>query len=132
MTTAMMTASFTGLVRAIGMLLTVIILAEFIYILLFSELLTEAGENDVFNPSRSKLLFSGACNSAKENRVYNPNRLKKAKLIAKAMGFIFFMQPGKNYSFIHTGNYHSFTLQQNDVTRTLFANPAMQNPTTCL
>jgi hypothetical protein len=156
MTTAMTTACFTGLVRAVGILLSVIISAEFIYFLLFSGTPEEARENYVFNPSRSKLLFYGASNHAKENSVCNPYRFKKEKLIAKAMGFIFFVQPGKNrfaicseknrssasgnrfsipgnnYSSIDTGNYHSSTLRRNDVTRKLFANRTMQNLTTCL
>ncbi len=155
MTTAMTTACFTGLVRAVGILLSVIISAEFIYFLLFSETTEESRENNLFNPSRSKLLFSGAFNRAKENSVCNPYRFKNPKLIAQALSFIFlyrgdspfaicseknqsstsgnrFSIPGNHYSSIHPGNYHSSTLRRNDVTRKLFANRAMQNPTTCL
>jgi hypothetical protein len=156
MTTAMITACFTGLVRAVGILLSVIIFSEFIYFLLFTETPDEARENYIFNPSYSKLLFSGASNHAKENSVCNPYRFKKAKLIAKAMSFIFFISPeknrfaiyagnnlsstsgnrfsvsGNNYSSIHPGNYHSSTWRRNDLTRKLFANRAMQNLTTCL
>ena len=135
MTTAMTTACFTGLVRAVGILLSVIISAEFIYFLLFSETPEEAKENYLFNPSRSKLLFSGASNDAKENSVCTPYRFKNRKLIAKAMSFIFFMQPGRNgnhYSSIYPENYHSSTLRRYDVTRKLFANRPVQNLTTCL
>ena len=85
----MITACFTGLVRAVGILLSVIISAEFIYFLLFSGLPEEARENYLFNPSRSKLLFSGVFYSAKENSVCNPYRFKKPKLIAQALSFIF-------------------------------------------
>ena len=155
MTTAMITECFIGLVRAVGMLLSVIISAEIIYFLLFSDTPEEARENYLFNPSRSKLLFSGASNHAKENSVCNPNRFKNAKLIAKALSFIFFVHPGRNrfaictcknhsssgnyfsnsennYSSIHPENYHSSTLPRYDLTRKLFANRAMQNLTTCL
>ena len=155
MTTAMTTACFTGLVRAVGILLSVIISAKFIYSLLFSETTEEARENYLFNPSHSKLLFSGAFNRAKENSVCNPDRFKNRKLIAQALSFIFlypgdylfaicseknqhstsgnrFSIPGNNYSSIHPGNYHSSTLRRNDLTRKLFANRAMQNLTTCL
>src|ERR1700760_4561533 len=96
MTTAMITACFTGLVRAVGILLSVIIPSKYIYFLLFSASPEEAEENNLFNPSRSKLLFSGASYSAKENSVCNPNRFKNAELIAKALSFIFFKYPG-NY-----------------------------------
>ena len=155
MTTATITDCFIGLVRAVGMLLSVIISAEFINFLLFSDTPEEARENYLFNPSRSKLLFSEASNHAKENSVCNPDRFKNAKLIAKAMSFIFFMQPGRNrfaicvcknhsssgkyfsnsennYSSIHPGNYHSSSMQRYDLTRKLFANRTMQNLTTCL
>ena len=155
MTTAMITACFAGLVRAVGILLSVLISSEFIYFLLFSGTPEEARENYLFNPIRSKLLFSGASNHAKENSVCNPDRFKNRKLIAQALSFIFFIQPGgnrfaiytcknysssgnyfsnseNNYSSIHPGNYHSSTLRRNDVTRKLFANRAMQNLTTCL
>ena len=151
----MITTFFAGLVRAVGILLSIIISSECIYFLLFSETPEEARENYLFNPSRSKLLFSGAFNPAKENSVCNPDRFKNAKLIAKAMSFIFFMPPGRNryamcmcknhsssgkyfsnsennYSSIHPENYHSSSLQRYDVTRKLFANGAMQNLTTCL
>jgi hypothetical protein len=113
MTTAMTTACFTGLVRAVGMLVTVIILAECIYFILFSETSKEVTGSKVCNPYRFK---------------------NESKLTAKALGFIFFTYPAneKNYSSIYPGNYHSSTLQRNDVTRNLFANRAMQNPTTCL
>ena len=150
----MITDCFIGFVRAVGMLLSVIISAEFIYFLLFSDTPEEARENYIFNPSRSKLLFSEASSHAKES-VCNPNRFKNAKLIAKAMSFIFFLNPGRvrfavcncknhsssgkyfsnsenNYSSIHPGNYHSSSLRRNDMTRKLFANRAMQNLTTCL
>jgi hypothetical protein len=93
MTTAMTPDCYTGLVRAVGMLLSVIVSSEFIYFLLFSETPDEARENYVFNPSYSKLLFSGVSNHAKENSVCNPYRFKKAKLIAQALSFIFFMHP---------------------------------------
>lgn len=154
MTTAMITASFTGLVRAVGMLLTIIILAEFIYFILFSQSTEEAGEN-LFNPARLNRLFSGTFEGAKENSVCNPYRFKKPKLIAQAMGFIFFIHPGhnrlaicicknqsspgnyfstseNNYSSTYPENYHSSTLLPYDVTRKLFANRPVQNTTTCL
>jgi len=160
MTTAMTTACFTGLVRAAGMLLTVIILAEFIYFLLFSDQLKEAEENKLSHSDRFKFLFSDAFH-AKENNVCNPYRFKnQSKLSAKALSFIFFIQPGvdrfatcecknhsssgKNYSAnsffnsennpfsIHPVNNHSINVQRNDVTGKLFTNGTLQNPTTCL
>ena len=96
MTTALTTACFTGLVRAVGILLSVIISAEFIYFLLFSGTSDEAKEKQLFNPNRSKLLFSGAFYYAKENSSCTPYRFKNLKLIAQAMSFIFFTQPGRN------------------------------------
>jgi hypothetical protein len=113
MSTAMITACFTGLVRAIGMLSTVIVLAESINFLLFSVGSEEATGNNVCNPYHFK---------------------NSSKLTAKALGFIFFAYPRKEnfYSTIYPGNYHSSTLQRNDVTQELFANRTMQNPTTCL
>lgn len=97
MTTAMITNSFTGLVRAEGILLSVTVLAGFIYFLLFSEV---SEENDLFNPSRSKLLFSGVFFNAKENSVCNPYRFKKPELIAKAMSFIFLYPDKYRFAFI--------------------------------
>jgi hypothetical protein len=157
MTTAMIAACFIGLVCAVGILLSVIISAEFIYFLLFANTLEAATESNVSNPYRFKLLFSRASCGAKENGAGNPYRFKNAsKLTAKAMGFIFFIQPGRdrfaiyagndlsstsgnlssvsgnNYSTIYPGNYHSSTMRLNDVTRKLFAHRAMQNLTTCL
>ncbi|HET7002652.1 MAG TPA: hypothetical protein VFI33_15115 [Puia sp.] len=148
MTTAMITACFSGLVRAVGILLSVIISSEFIYILLFTESPEEIKEQNLFNPTRLNRLFSGACYSAKENSVGNPYRFKKPKLTARAVGFIF-LYPGEyrfaicseknlsstsgnNYSIIQLVNYHSSTWQRNDVTRTLCAGLPMQNSTTCL
>ena len=155
MTTAMITDCLTGLVRVVGILLSVIISSEFIYFLLFSESPEEAKEKYLFNPARLNRLFSAASYSAKGNSVCNPYRFKKPKLIAKAMGFIFCINPGKyqfaicvcknhsssgnyfsnsenNYSSIHPGNHHSSTWRRNDVTRKLFAYRTLQNPTTCL
>jgi hypothetical protein len=125
MTTAMITACFTGLVRAAGILSSVIISSEFIYFLLFSETPEEAKENYVFNPSRPKLLFSGASYSAKEISVCNPYRFKNAsKLTAKALGFIFFINPC---------NYHSTLMRRTSTASTdVFADRAMQKLTTCL
>ena len=156
MTTAMTTDCFTGLVRAVGMLLLfVIVSSEFIYFLLFSGTVKESKENYVFNPGRLNL-FSGAFFNVKENSACNPYRFKNAKLIAKAMSFIFFTYPGyyrfaicagknhssisenrfsfsgNNYSSIHPGKHHSSTWRRNDVTRKLFAYRAFQNLTTCL
>ena len=152
----MITDCFTGLVRAVGMLLFVILSSEFIYFLLFSESPEEAKEKYLFNPARLNRLFSEASYSAKGNSVCNPYRFKKPKLIAKAMSFIFFTYPGdyrfaicagKNqsansgnrfsssgnyYSSIHPGKHHSYTWRRNDVTRKLFAYKTLQNPTTCL
>jgi len=109
MTTAMITNSFTGLVRVLCMLLTVVILAEFIYHFLFSQVSEEARGNDSFNPSRSKLLFSEVFCNTKENSVCNPYRFKKPKLIAQAMGFIFFIHPGRDrFAFVkYACNNHS-------------------------
>ena len=125
MTTAMMTACLTGLVRTIGILSSVIISSEFIYFLFFSETPEEAKENFVFNPSRSKLLFSGASYSAKEISVCNPYRFKNvSKLTAKALGFIFFVNNCK---------YHSSILWRTSLIREdVFANPGTQKITTCL
>ena len=155
MTTAMTTACVTGIVRAAGILLSVIPGAECIYSFLFAGK-PEAGDSNRYNPSRSKPLFSEASYSATENNVCNPYRFKnETKLIAQALGFIFFIQPRadrfaldvcknhsssgnyfsnseNNYSSIYTENHHSSTLRRNDVTRNLFANRTMQNPTTCL
>jgi hypothetical protein len=125
MTTAMITACFTGLVRAAGILSSVVISSEFIYFLFFSETPEEAKENFVFNPSRSKLLFSGASYSAKEISVCNPYRFKNvSKLTAKALGFIFFVNHCK---------YHSSILWRTSLIREdVFANPGKQKITTCL
>jgi hypothetical protein len=125
MTTAMITTCFTGLVRAVGVLSSVIILSEFIYFLLFSEILEETRVNYVYNPSRPKLVFSGASYSAKENSVCNPYRFKNAsKLTAKALGFIFF---------INQCNYHSTLIRRTSTASTdVFAERAMQKLTTCL
>jgi hypothetical protein len=125
MTTAMITACFTGLVRAAGILSSVIISSEFIYFLFFSETPEEAKENFVFNPSRSKLLLSGAFYSAKENSVCNPYRFKNvSKLTAKALGFIFFVNNCK---------YHSSILWRTSLIREdVFATPGTQKITTCL
>ncbi len=90
MTTALIAACFTGILRAVGMLLSVIISAEFIYFLLFSGSPEEEKENHLFNPNRSKLLFSRAFFYAKENSVCTPYRFKNRKLIAQALSFIFF------------------------------------------
>jgi hypothetical protein len=156
MTTAMITACFTGLVRAVSILLSVIISSEFIYFLLFSESPEEVKEKYLFNPARLNWLFSGAFYSAKGSSFCNPYRFKNAsKLTARAVGFIFFIHPGRNrfaictcknhsssgnyfstsgnnYSSIHPVNYHSSTWQRNDVTRKLCAGLPMQNLTTCL
>ncbi len=99
MTTAMITDCFTGLVRAVGILLSVIISSEFIYFLLFSESPEEAKEKYLFNPARLNRLFSAASYSAKGNSVCNPYRFKKPKLTAKAVGFIFFIPA---YSGLHS------------------------------
>jgi hypothetical protein len=123
MTTAMITDCFTGLVRAVGILLSVIISSEFIYFLLFSESQEEAKEKYLFNPARLNRLFSAASYSAKGNSVCNPYRFKKPKLIAKAMGFIF----------LHLCKYHSPILLRTSVAREdVFANPGTQKITTCL
>jgi hypothetical protein len=144
MTTAMNTTCFAGLVRAVGILLTIILSAKIIYFLLFSDILEEAKENFLFNPSRSKLLFSGAFHNAKENSVCNPYRFKNAaKLTARPVSFIFLYPggfplaicpeknlssiSGNNYSSIQLVNYHSFTWQRNDVTRKMCAGLPMQN-----
>jgi hypothetical protein len=121
----MITTCFTGLVRAVGVLSSVIILSEFIYFLLFSEILEETRENYVYNPSRSKLSFSGAFYSAKENSVCNPYRFKNAsKLTAKAVGFIFLM---------YACNYHSTLMRRTSTASTdVFEDRAIQNLTTCL
>jgi hypothetical protein len=155
MTTAMITDCFTGLVRAVGMLLSIIISAEIIYFLLFSETPEEARECYLNNPGRFKLLFSGASNHAKENSACNPYRFKNAsKLTARAVGFIFFIHHRDqfaicgcknhsssvnnfsnseiNYSSIYPGNYHSSTLRRHEVKPRLFANGAMLKLTTCL
>jgi hypothetical protein len=125
MTTAMITDCFTGLVRAVGILLSLIISAECIYFLLFSEKSEEARESYLNNPGRFKLLFSGASNHAKENSACNPYRFKNAsKLIAKAMSFIFFIHPCK---------YHSPILLRTGVARKdVFANPGTRKITTRL
>jgi len=99
----MITACFTGLVRAVGIFLSAIISAEFIYFLLFSETLEEAIENDVCNPYRFK---------------------NAPKLTAKAMGFIFFIHPCK---------YHSSLIRRTSLARKdVFADRPLQKLTTCL
>jgi hypothetical protein len=157
MTTAMITACFTGLVRAVGILISAVICsAECIYFPLFSESPEATGENKLYNPSRPKPLFSGAFFNAEENSVCNPYRFKNAsKLTAKAMSFIFFIHPGadrlatcvcKNHSSsgnyfsnsefnfysIHRENYHSSTLRRQDVTGKPVYGQCTQKPTTCL
>jgi hypothetical protein len=102
MSTATITACFTGLVRAIGMLLTAIVLAEFIYFLLFSEKSEEVTGNNDCNPYR----FENA-----------------TKPTAKALGFIFFIYPG---------NHQSFTRRHMAAQEDLFAGGAMQKIKTCL
>ena len=93
----MITACFSGLVRAAGILLSVIISSEFIYFLLSPRPLKENAEINFLNPYRSLLLISGTSYSVKENSACNPYRYKNAsKLIAKAVSFIFFIYPG-NY-----------------------------------
>src|SRR5579864_2379397 len=123
MTTAMTTDCFTGLVRAVGMLLFVIVSSEFIYFLLFSATVKESKENYVFNPGRLNL-FSGAFFNVKENSACNPYRFKNAKLIAKAMSFIFFMNPCKYHSSIPW----RISVAREDVS----ANPGTRKITTCL
>jgi hypothetical protein len=146
MTTAMIADCLTGLVRAVGMLLFVLISSECIYFLLFSESLEEAKEKYLFNPARLnrlfsgasnnakensacnryrlELLFSGASNNAKENSACNPYRFKNAtKLTAKALGFIF----------LHPCKYHSPILLRTSVARKdVFTNLACKKITTCL
>jgi len=122
MTTAMITDCFTGLVRAVGILFSLIISAECIYILLFSNTMEESKENYLFNPARLNRLFSAASYSAKGNIVCNPYRFKKPKLTAKALGFIF----------LHPCKYHSSILLRTSVARKdVFAN-GVQKITTCL
>ena len=83
MTTAMITDCFTGLVRAVGILLSLIISAECIYFLLFSETPEEAKENYLFNPGRLKLLFSGASYMQKKTASAILTVLKIPKLMRK-------------------------------------------------
>ena len=95
--TAMITACFTGLVRAAGILLSVVISSEFLYFLLFPGSPKENAEINFLNPYRSLLLIFGTSYGVKENSACNPYRFKNAsKLIAKAVSFIFFIYPG-NY-----------------------------------
>jgi hypothetical protein len=102
MSTAMITACFTGLVRAVGMLLAVIVPAETIYLILFSEVSEEATGNNVCNPYH----FENATKST-----------------AKALGFIFFIQPRK---------YQLSFLRREDAAReNVYATSAFQN-LTCL
>jgi len=121
----MITACFTGLVRAVGILISAVIcFAEFIYFLLFSGSPEETGENKLYNPSRPKPLFSGASYGVKENSVCNPYRFKNAsKLTARAVGFIFF---------IHPENYQLSFVRRQDVTGKPVYGQCTQKPTTCL
>jgi hypothetical protein len=91
MITAMITSSFTGLLRAIVIFLSDIIVAEFAYSSLFFQ---RSGQTPGHRPA-------------------TPHYLKNIlKLIAQAMGFIFF---------ISHRNYHSIfrrrDVLQNDVLR---------------
>jgi hypothetical protein len=107
------------------MLLTLCILAEHKYFLLSISVQKKANENPFLNPYRLKTLFSGAFCDAKENSVCNPYRFKNVtKLTAKALGFIFFIQPG---------HYQLSFLQRNVTTREcVYADKALQKPTICL
>jgi len=121
----MITACFTGLVRAVGIFLSAVICyAECIYFLLFSGSPEATGENKLYNPSRPKPLFSGASYGVKENSVCNPYRFKNAsKLTARAVGFIFF---------IHPENYQLSFVRRQDVTGKPVYGQCTQKPTTCL
>lgn len=158
MFTAMITTSFSGLVRAVGMLVILSILADHINFILSAEASKEASEKPPINPIRFKMLFSGALNASKENSTCNPYRFKNViELTAQALGFIFFIHPrryqfaicaaknhfsplgnrtsfsGNHYSYRLQGNHHSSTLRRNITAReNVFAEIAFQKPTTCL
>lgn len=125
MFTAMITTSFTGLVRAVGMLVILSILAEHINFILSAETLKEGSEKPPINPIRSKQLFSVAFLNAKENSVCNPYRFKNViELTAQALSFIFF---------IHPGNHQSSILRRKVTARAfVYAEIALQKSTTCL
>jgi hypothetical protein len=124
MTTAMITASFSGLVRAVGILLSVIISSEFIYFLLFSGSLKENAEINFLNPYRVLLLISGTSYSVKDFSVCNPYRFKNAsKPTAHAVGFIF----------LYPGNYQSSFLRRNVTTwEDMIYGQCTRKLTTCL
>ena len=158
MFTAMITTSFPGLVRAVGMLVILSILADHINFILSAGTSKEVSEKPPINPIRIKMLFSGALNAAKENSICNPYRFKNViELTAQALGFIFFIHPrryqfainacnnhsssvgnrasssGNHYSYILQGNHHSSTLRRNVTAReNVYAEIAFQKPTTCL
>jgi hypothetical protein len=158
MHTAMITTSFPGLVRAVGMFFILSVLADHIYFILSAETSKEASEKPPINPIRKKMLFSGVLNNAKENSTCNPYRFKNVvKLTAEALGFIFFIHPRSyrfaintcdnhfsspgnrtsfsenNYSYILQGNHHSSTFRRNVTAREyVYAEIAFQKPTTCL
>ena len=157
MFTAMITTSFSGLVRAVGMLVILSILADHINFILSAEASKEASEKPPINPIRFKMLFSGALNASKENSTCNPYRFKNViELTAQALGFIFFIQPrryryaicaGHNFSpsgnrtsfsenhdsYTLQGNHHSSTLRRNVTARQyVHAEIAFQKPTTRL
>jgi len=124
MTTAMITASFSGLVRAAGILIFVITSAEFIYILLFSGSPRETAEINFLNPYRPLLLISGTSCDVKDFSVCNPYHFKNAKLIAKALSFILF---------IHHENYQlSFLRRRVTTSEHVYGDCALQKLTTCL
>ena len=103
MTTAMITACFTGLYCAVCIVLTVINSAEFI-----------------LSP-----YLSAISGPTEENRVTTIYPFKNiSKLTARAVGFIFF---------IHPVHYHSTLLRRNGATRKdVIADPGTRKLITCL
>lgn len=123
----MITTSFPGIVRAVGMFFILSILADRIYFILSAGTSKEGSEKPPINPIRLKRLFSEALNDVKENSVCNPYRFKNViELTAQALGFIFFIDPRRYH-------HHSSTLRRNVTAReNVYAEIAFQKPTTCL
>lgn len=82
MTTALIAACFSGILRTAGIIISVIISAEFFYFLLFAKTTEEKIENHHVNPYHFR---------------------NTTKLIAQALSFIFFIQPGNDRFTIWAG-----------------------------
>ena len=126
MSTAMITALFTGFVCTACMLLTLCILANYkSFLLFFITNLKKQKESPFLNPYRSSALFSITFYDAEENSVCNPYRFRNVlELSAHVLSFNFFIQPV---------NYQSSMLRRKVTAREyVYTEIALQKPTTCL